>query len=445
MARGLLARERLTSPSAVLVGTSIASNMLRLASTIVLTRLLAPDAFGLIAMISSIFYVIAMVTDAGFQAYVVRHERDDPHFLDATWTIHFARGIFNALLAVILAAPLAGILHTPGLAPFVAVAAISIAIDGAASLTLLTAPRRNMVRRLSIVDFAAQLGQFIVGVVAAYFMRNAWALVISLISGSLIRTIASYTIFPAARRRWLINRPLAGDLWRFSRVIAVSSMLTLAIAQIDKLVLARVLSLQQFGIYAIAVNLAAAPTAIAGQYVTRIFYPAIAESWRRSPDSIKQQYYQLRGILFFGYLFGGGVLVGAAPLVIRILYDPRYIHAGFYLQLLAISATLAIMTNSALNALVAIGRIETSLISNVIRLAWLLPVGIGGLILFGPIGLIAALALIEVPAYVYLNWMLIGQNVFEVRRELLPWLFVLLGVALGLAADLLAKFLFSAG
>ena len=92
-------RDRLTSASAVLLGTAIAINLLRLASTVVLTRLLAPDAFGLIAMVGSIFFVISMVTDAGFQAYIVRHERDDADFEDAIWTIHFGRGILNAVLA----------------------------------------------------------------------------------------------------------------------------------------------------------------------------------------------------------------------------------------------------------------------------------------------------------------------------------------------------------
>src|ERR1043165_3820600 len=100
--RANFARERLTSPSAVLVGTTLTINLLRLASTIILTRLLAPEAFGLIAMIGSIFFVIAMVPDAGFQAYVVRHERDDPAFEDAIWTIHFGRGILNAGLAAAL-------------------------------------------------------------------------------------------------------------------------------------------------------------------------------------------------------------------------------------------------------------------------------------------------------------------------------------------------------
>src|SRR4051794_10049002 len=86
--------QRLASPAAVVIGANVASNLLRLASTMVLTRLLAPNDFGLVAIIASVFSIIAMITDAGFQAYVVRHEQaDDAHFLDAIWTIHFARGL----------------------------------------------------------------------------------------------------------------------------------------------------------------------------------------------------------------------------------------------------------------------------------------------------------------------------------------------------------------
>jgi O-antigen/teichoic acid export membrane protein len=441
--RSRFTRERLTGPTSVLVTTSVANNLLRLASTIVLTRLLAPNDFGLIAMVGSIFYVIIMLTDAGFQAYIVRHERDDPHFLDAIWTVHFARGLFNAGVAAAMAVPLASLLRKPELAPLVAVAAVSIAVDGSASLSLLTALRRNMVRRLSLIDLVAQIGQFAVGVIAALILRNAWALVISLIASSVIRTTASYLIFPEASRRLRYDRSLTVELWRFSRVIAVSSMLTLVIAQVDKLVLARVMSLQQFGIYAIAVNLAAVPAAIATQYMSRIFYPAMAETWRTRPELIKQQYYALRGTLFFAYLFGGGALIGGAPLVIRILYDPRYSHSGFYLQLLAISATLVLLTSAPLNALVAVGQVRTSLISNLIRLGWLLPVGLTGLIMFGPIGLIVALALIELPAYVYLNRTLIKQRMFDLRPESLAWLVIGCGVAAGLVCDAAAAKLFS--
>ena len=49
--------------------------------------------------------IIAMVTDAGFEAYVVRHDRgEEAHFLNAIWTVHFARGLLNGVAAAALAA-----------------------------------------------------------------------------------------------------------------------------------------------------------------------------------------------------------------------------------------------------------------------------------------------------------------------------------------------------
>jgi O-antigen/teichoic acid export membrane protein len=222
-------------------------------------------------------------------------------------------------------------------------------------------------------------------------------------------------------------------------VIAASSALTLIISQVDKLVLARVFTLKQFGIYAIGANLAAAVSSIALRYVQRIVYPALAATWRAEPEAMKQRYYELRGLLFYTYLFGGGVLIGSAPLVVRILYDPRYAFAGIYLRLLAITATLVIVTTSANEALVAMGRTSTTLITNVIRIFWLVPVGIGAFLVAGPIGLIVALSLIELPAYAYTSWVLNKHELFSPAKEMRSWSLIMAGVGVGFAADALGK------
>lgn len=437
--RGIFTRKRLTGASSVLVGTSVASYVIRLASTLILTRLLAPDAFGALSIIGSIFFIIGMITDAGFEAYVVRHEREDPHFLNAIWTLHLGRGALIALMAVVLAWPVALVLEKPQVAPLLAVAGISLAIDGAASLSMFTAMRRDMVRRLSMIDVAGQATQFIVGAIAAWLMRSAWALVVAMIAGSIVRTVASYVVFPDARQRLHFDRGIAGELWKFSRVIAASSALTLAISQVDKLVLGRALTLEQFGIYSIAANLASASWSIASRYVSRIFYPALAATWRNEPENIKRVYYDLRGLLFFAYLFGGGLLIGSAPLIIEILYDPRYLQAGLYLRLLAISTTVIMLTNSGSAALVAIGKPGPTVTANLIRLAWLLPVGLGAYFVFGPIGLIVALGVLELPPYLYLSYEQIRSRLFDFRQEVRPWLAIGAGVGAGLAFGGLAK------
>ena len=47
---------------------------------------LSPEVYGITGMILAVFFVINMLSDVGFQAYIVRHERsDEPNFLNAVW------------------------------------------------------------------------------------------------------------------------------------------------------------------------------------------------------------------------------------------------------------------------------------------------------------------------------------------------------------------------
>ena len=75
---------RLTGSSALALNT-VAINALRVVSTVCLTRLLAPDVYGITGVIMSVFYMITMVTELGFQPYVVRHERSDERPSKPPW------------------------------------------------------------------------------------------------------------------------------------------------------------------------------------------------------------------------------------------------------------------------------------------------------------------------------------------------------------------------
>lgn len=431
-AGALLSRQRLTGASATLIGTTVAMNVLRIGNTIVLTRLLAPSDYGLIGIVMAIFFVIAMITDTGCQAFIVRHEHGlEPEFLDAVWTIHLLRGGAIALLAMVLSGPLAMLLDKPALAPLMAVAAVSMAVDGAASLTLITALRRKMVRKLSIVDFSVFVSQLVVGLIAAWFLRNAWAIVIAIIAQSTARAIASYVVFPDSRRRFRLDRPIARELWRFSRMIVASSTLTLIISQVDRLVLARLFSLQQFGVYAIAGSLASAPLSLVYIYTSRIIYPHLADTWRTAPERIRQTFYGMRGTVFHGYLFAAGGMLGSASLVVRLLYDPRYADAARYLHLLAITTAMIMLTKPMNELMVAIGHVRMTLETNVVRVCWLVLAASLGYFLIGPIGIVTALALIEVPAYLYGAVRLAKLGLYSAIHDIAAFATIGAGAAVG--------------
>src|SRR3954467_4044712 len=171
----------LTGSSALALST-IVPNCVRIVSTMCLTRLLSPDVYGIVGTIMSIFYMVNMITDIGLQAYIVRHERsEDPHFLDSVFTIHAIRGVLLTFVAMLLAWPLSWIMAKPELFAPLLVSSLLFLIDGQVSLHQFTALREGKVQRFALIDVVTGVSQTIIAIALAYFLRNVWAIVGSML------------------------------------------------------------------------------------------------------------------------------------------------------------------------------------------------------------------------------------------------------------------------
>jgi lipopolysaccharide exporter len=434
-------RPRISGSSALALST-IATNVVRIVSTVCLTRLLTPDVYGITGMIMSVFYMINMVTDIGLQAYVVRHHQsDDPDFLSSVFTIHAVRGVILAAVGALLAWPLSLVLGKPELALPLAVSSLIFVIDGQVSLHQFRGLRDGKVQRFALIDVVTGVSQTVAAIALAFLLRNVWAIVGSMFIASALRLWAGYALFPGSRHAFRPDRSIASDLWRFSRVIAVSSALTLVITQVDKLAMARILPLSEFGIYVIAASLAAAPTVFAFNYASAIVYPAVAAAWRDG-GSIADAYYRCWGRFFYLYALGGGALIGVADLVVRLLYDPRYLGAGRYLSILAVSTALMMLTRSIESVQVASGRQRFAIESNMLRLTVL---GCGGLLALARTDamiLVLALGLVEASVYCFGLIRMAALHQIRWARELTIWLTLGAGLVAGELASMAGRALF---
>jgi len=441
MTRRWPGRLRLTGSSALALST-VGTNLVRIVSTMILTRLLAPDVYGVVGMIMSIFFMVNMLTDIGLQAYVVRHPRsDEPHFLDSVFTIHAIRGVGLAAISMLLAWPLSLILEKPQLFAPLVVSSLLFVIDGQVSLHQFKALRDGKVPRFTLIDLISSFTQTATAILFAFFLRNVWAIVASMLISSSVRSWLTYALFGRGRHRFRYDREVSADLWRFSRVVALSSSLTLVIGQVDKLALGRILPLTQFGFYVLATSLAAAPTVFAYNYATTIVYRAIATAHRQQ-GSIAEAYYGCWGRFFYLYTFGAGGLIGVADLLVRFLYDPRYVPVAKVLSILAVSTALTMVNRGMENVQTAMGRPRIGVEMNLVRLVWL--VGGGGLAIVraDPLTFILTIGLVEVPAYLFGVWRLAVSRIIRWPRELSLFATVLSGVAVGGAGSYFGRILF---
>ena len=115
---------------------------LRFAGNLVLTRLLFPEAFGLMAIVQSVLLGIGLLSDIGITPSIVQHRRgSESKFLHTAWTFQVIRGFAIALLVAVSAYPLGAFYGEPMLTPLLLAAAAVPAIAGFNSISLGLAER----------------------------------------------------------------------------------------------------------------------------------------------------------------------------------------------------------------------------------------------------------------------------------------------------------------
>ncbi len=405
---------------------------LRLASNLLVTRLLFPEAFGYMVIVNVVMIGLEMFSDIGVKTSIVQSPRgEDPVFLDTAWTVQVLRGLALWAVACLIGWPVAAFYdEMPLLVWLIPVAGFNAVIAGLQSTTLHTLHRQMEVRRLTIFEWRVQLAGVVVMVVWALVAPSVWALVAGGLAANVYKTAMSHAVLGGRRNRFAWERESWVELYRFGRWVFLSTAFTFLAIQSDKLVLGDLLSTGQLGIYGLAVFLTEAVSQLMDQMGNRIMLPTFSRVQRHEPERLREVYDKVRARLDPPALIGVGLLVAGGSVLIETLWDERWWAAGWMVQLLAVRLALHYTLPFAWAAQAARGELRYWLYGNIGRSIWLwvgLPLAwtLGGL---EPTLWIVALA--ALPPLVACWIRMAHYGLLSLRRELLA--LVWLGVGLGL-------------
>ncbi|HJV94926.1 MAG TPA: oligosaccharide flippase family protein, partial [Albitalea sp.] len=100
-------RQRVIHAGSWAVGGHVLGQAIRLGGNLILTRLLVPEAFGLMAIVYVLMIGFALFSDLGIGANIVQNPRgEDPSFLNTAWTVQIVRGIVIWVLSLLSAVAL---------------------------------------------------------------------------------------------------------------------------------------------------------------------------------------------------------------------------------------------------------------------------------------------------------------------------------------------------
>jgi PST family polysaccharide transporter len=293
----------------------------------VLARLLAPSAFGVMAVALSSSAFVESLTDVGVKQAIIQNPRGgEDAYLNAGWWLGMLRSAGAYFLIFSMAPWISRFYGNADLCALLRVALLSTLMNGAISPRASLAQKEMKFGRWAVISNGGGICGVICTVVLSFFVRDVWALVIGYSSENGFRCLLSYILCPGLPSlRW--DRYAVQDLFKFSKGIFGLSFLNLIFARADIFVLAKLCSPATLGLYTMAVYLVQTPVIFLIGILVSTLLPALSHV---QADSERMNRI-LAEVTSWIVLLGLPVVVVlglCGPAVLTVVYGSRYAAAA---------------------------------------------------------------------------------------------------------------------
>lgn len=267
--------------------TEILSKLVTPITSMVMARLLTPEAFGVVATFSIIIALADIFSDAGFQKYLIQKEFQDDEERDQHTNVAFWSNLVMSFtlwgLIVVFCQPLASLVGSPGLGLVLVVSCAGIPLTGFCSIQMALMKRDFDFKTLFWRRLVSILIPIFVTIPLAIWLRNYWALVL----GNLAMQIAN-AVFLGIKSNWTPRRfysfTILKGMLSFCIWSLVDSLLVWATKYADIFFIGTVLDSYYLGLYRTSISMVGHIVTL----ITAIVLPVILPSLSRLQDDIPQ-------------------------------------------------------------------------------------------------------------------------------------------------------------
>jgi len=310
------------------------------ATIAVLSRLLAPADFGVIAVATAVMPLLYLLADLGFSTYVVQAEKVDQRILStAFWYSALAGGLLAA--ALLLAAPFIGaIFRLPDVVSVLYALAPVVMLVALASVPMAVLKRRLAFRALAVQSMVASIVGQVAAVALAVAGAGVWALVWQLLVVQAI--VLAWAWFASAWRPTRhFDRLEFLTMTRFGGNVVGTEIIALSRLWAETAIVSVVLGPSGLGFLNIAqrlIQVAQDLTASAIVPVSTVVFARIRADVGRLGSG-----YLRASELTYAVIIPVMVLVSvAAPQIVPILFGGQWSASVLPAQLLAVAGILSV-------------------------------------------------------------------------------------------------------
>ena len=312
--------------------SNFANQGMRFVFGLILARLLSPDAYGVIGMLTVFLCVVQVFIDCGFsQALIAKQDRTQTDF-STEFYFNIGVGLIGYCLLFISAPFIADFYNMPLLTSVLRVVGLGVIINSLCVVQSAQFSIRLDFKTPAKIGVSTNLFSGVVGIILAYYGWGVWALVFQQIAGGLL-----YAILIWIMAGWRPTLEFSKDsflyLWNYGSKILASSLIQQVYDNLYPLVIGKFFSARQLGLYSRAQGFASLPSTELSSVLGSVTFPVLSKINNDKPRLLRiyRQMIKTTAFVVFPLMFG---LLSISDPLVRVLLNEQWYDCIIILQLL---------------------------------------------------------------------------------------------------------------
>jgi len=323
--------------------------------SIILARLLAPEDFGVLAMLSIFLGIAGVFVDSGFGSALIQRQNITREDTSSVFYFNVATALIMALLLGAAAPYIAAFYRMPILKPLTWVMAFNLFLGSFRSIQSVLMTKELNFRTKMKVSVGSTIISGVAGIVLAWRGWGVWSLAVQSVVATFVGVLL-YWILSPWRPALCFSLASLRSLFRYGSFLSLSSLLDIASTRLNSLVIGRVFSARDLGLYSRADNIQQMPTGSISALLSSVSFPIFSAAAAGEPDALRRAARKaLTAIMLVNTPIMFGLLATARPLV-HVLFGEKWLPCVPFLQVLSMAGVFWPLHVINLNLVMSRGR-----------------------------------------------------------------------------------------
>ena len=401
---------------------------------IILARLLTPDDYGLIGILTIFIVIFNYIIDGGLVNALIRKQNaQDTDYS----TVFYTNLVLSVLMAGVIyscAGIIADFFERTELVNLTRVMSVVVIINAFSLVQKARLTKAINFKTQTKVSFIASISSGVVGIIMAYYGYGVWSLVGQQLSNAGMTAIGLWIV-----NRWIPKLQFSvksfKEMWSYGWKLLVSGILNSLSGQLHHVVIGKCFAPATLGQYTRAHQFGALFSNNLTTIIQRVTFPVLSEI-QNDPIRLKNAYKRVIRITVFPTFVMMMCLAACAKPLLLTLIGEKWIDATYYLQIISFSMMLYPLHALNLIAIQITGRSDLTLRINIIKnLLMIIPVSVG--ILTNIYWMLVAEVIRGYICYylnAYYTKYVIDYSIWEQVNDILPSIRIALTIALPMYA-----------